>query len=243
MRMTSKGWTEVAALVLNGLALSATAHGQGGNGPFRRVSTFPVFQNNDVTLESVAEIVTSANNGNLVIYTDSANENVGFVDITNPASPVGGGVVPLNGSPTSVAAVGGFALACVNTSVDFVHTSGNLVVIDLATKTIVRTISLGGQPDSIAISPDERYAVIVVENERDEDFGTGEPPQAPAGYLVIIDLVGGPATWTARVVSLVGVPDLFPTDPEPEFVDINELNVAAVTLQENNHIVLVDVPT
>jgi hypothetical protein len=30
---------------------------------------------------------------------------------------------------------------------------------------------------------------------------------------------------------------LYPTDPEPEYVSINDNNVAVVTLQENNHIV------
>lgn len=32
----------------------------------------------------------------------------------------------------------------------------------------------------------------------------------------------------------------FADDPEPEYVDINSNNVAVVTLQENNHIVLLD---
>jgi len=42
-------------------------------------------------------------------------------------------------------------------------------------------------------------------------------------------------------VSLTGLAGArFPTDPEPEFVDINASNVAAVTLQENNAVALVD---
>jgi hypothetical protein len=40
-------------------------------------------------------------------------------------------------------------------------------------------------------------------------------------------------------VSLTGIADRFSEDPEPEFVSINKDNIAAVTLQENNHIVLV----
>jgi hypothetical protein len=35
----------------------------------------------------------------------------------------------------------------------------------------------------------------------------------------------------------------FPTDPEPEYVHINWSNVAALTLQENNHIALVNLVT
>jgi hypothetical protein len=58
--------------------------------------------------------------------------------------------------------------------------------------------------------------------------------------VVIVDLWGPPKFWKTRKVELVGIPDKFPTDPEPEFVDINRKNIAAVTLQENNHNVLID---
>ena len=78
----------------------------------------------------------------------------------------------------------GNALVAVNTSTDFVNVSGNLVVVDIATRTIVETIALGGQPDAIAVSPDGAYAAVAIENERDEDLGDGAPPQAPAGASV-----------------------------------------------------------
>lgn len=207
---------------------------------FERIASFPVFLNTDITQETVAEIVAANADGTLLIYTDSEGENVGFVDITDPAAPQPAGTVPLDGEPTSVAVVGNHALVAVNTSADFIDTSGQLVVIDLATRAIVATHALGGQPDSVAVSPDGRYAAIAIENERDEDLGDGEPPQAPAGFLTIVDLVGAPAAWNLRQVDLTGVADLFPGDPEPEYVSINRANVAAVTLQENNHIVLVN---
>ncbi|HER20460.1 MAG TPA: esterase-like activity of phytase family protein, partial [Chromatiales bacterium] len=108
---------------------------------------------------------------------------------------------------------------------------------------IVSWFELGGQPDAVAVSPNQRYAAIAIENERDEDLGNGEPPQAPAGYLTIVDLVGEPANWNLRQVSFDGVPGLFSDDAEPEYVAINEWNIAAVTLQENNHIALVHLPT
>jgi hypothetical protein len=44
-------------------------------------------------------------------------------------------------------------------------------------------------------------------------------------------------------VPLTGLARYAPGDPEPEFVDINHRNEAVVTLQENNHIVVVDLPT
>lgn len=255
--MFSPSWTAIAIKIMQtqsifgaGLALACCAtpaYAQFGGGmqpaPFRRVATFPTFLNTSITESSSAETVTVSADGNLLIYTDSGNDLLGFVDILDPAQPVAAGTLSLGGEPTSVAVTGGFALSCVNTSVSFTNPSGELVVIDLATRTIVRSIALGGQPDSIAISPDGRYAAIAIENERDEDLGNGRPPQLPAGYLAIVDLVGDPSQWALRTVDLTGIADLFPDDPEPEFVDINAANIAVVTLQENNHIVLVDLAT
>ncbi len=215
----------------------------GVGGPFQRIATFPVFLNTSVDEETVAEIVAASEDGNLLVYTDSATEQLGFVDITDPYNPLPDGVLPLPGEPTSVAVRGDYALVCVNTSADFVNTSGELLVVDLQTRGVVRSLALGGQPDAVAISPDGRYAAVAIENERDEDLGEGEPPQAPPGFVVIVDLVGAPANWITRTVDLVGIPHLYPEDPEPEFIDINALNVAVVTCQENNHIVLIALST
>ena len=207
---------------------------------FQRIATFPVYLNTSVDDETVAEIVAATPDGNTLVYTDSETEKLGFVDITDPANPQPAGAVDLPGEPTAVSVRGNFALVGVNTSADFVDTSGELVVIDIQARTIVRSLDLGGQPDSVAVSPDGQYAAVAIENERDEDLGDGEPPQLPAGFLVIVDLVGDDtANWSTRNVDLTGIAPLFPDDPEPEFVDINRFNLCAVTLQENNHIVIV----
>lgn len=245
MRSGSGMWTWLAgAVVAAGFSPVAAqgallGQGQGQGSLFRRIASFPVFLNTSVDDQSVAEIVASADGGNLLVYTDSENENIGFVDISDPYDPAPDGVVPLSGEPTSVAVRGKYALACVNTSADFIDTSGDLEVIDITTRQIVRTIPLGGQPDAIAISPNGLFAAIAIENERDEDLGDGAPPQLPAGFVVIVRLFGPPALWTTQQVDLVGIPTLFPEDPEPEYVDINKFDVAVVTLQENNHIVLI----
>ncbi len=210
---------------------------------FKRIATFPVFQNTDVELETVAEIVSASQDGKTLVYTDSETGNIGFVDITKPSKPIASGIVSVGGEPTSVAVAGRYALVAVNTSDDFINVSGKLVVIDIKTQTVVATHPLSGQPDSVAVSPNKRYAAIAIENERDEDLGNGEPPQAPAGFMVIVDLIGKPAAWTMREVDMTGVADVFPEDPEPEYIDINRWNIAAVSLQENNHIILVYLPT
>lgn len=211
---------------------------------FKRVASFPVCAQLGSSCEddaaTAAEIVAVSADGNTLIYSNSPLGAIGFVDIADPSSPTALGGLAMGGEPTSVAVRGPHALVAVNTSADFVSPSGKLVVVDIATRKIVTELPLPGQPDSIAVSKDEAHVAVVIENERDEDLGTGEPPQLPAGSLVIVDTAGDPAAWTQRNVDLTGLAALFPDDPEPEYVSINDENVAVVTLQENNHIVLVD---
>ena len=82
-----------------------------------------------------------------------------------------------------------------------------------------------------------------MESERDEDLNDGKLPQLRAGHVAIFDLGsdGRPANCdAARLVQVIGLAAVAPDDPEPEFVDVNSANVAAVTLQENNEVVLID---
>ena len=224
---------------------------------FERISTYEIITNSlenepgaDRTAERVAEIIDATEDGMTLVYADSEGEQIGFLDISDPRDPIGLGVFPIGGEPTAVAVAGQYALAGVNTSPDFVNPSGELAVIDISDPSApfeVERFDMGGQPDSVAVSPDGRYAAVAIENERDEDLEDpnqtpeeGGLPQLPAGFLNIIDLKGAPADWTVRKVDLTGLADFAPEDPEPEFVDINRRNIAAVTLQENNHVALVD---
>lgn len=214
---------------------------------FTRIATLPVFLNLDAGVdpatETVAEIIAATADGMTVVYTDSPGERLGLIDITDPANPRPAGAVALGGEPTSVAISGGYAFAAVNTSESYVAPSGHVAVIDIATTSIVATCDLGGQPDSIAISPDGRFLGVAIENERDEDLNDGVLPQMPAGGFAILDLGddGMPANCDAvRMVDMTGLAAVGGDDPEPEYVDINADNIAVVTLQENNHLVLVD---
>jgi hypothetical protein len=82
---------------------------------------------------------------------------------------------------------------------------------------------------------------IAIENERDEDLNDGEIPQTPSGNLKIVSLKAGvPDCATMQTVELTGLSEVAPDDAEPEFVAFNEAGEIAVTLQENNHIAIVD---
>ncbi|WP_407292334.1 esterase-like activity of phytase family protein [Stutzerimonas zhaodongensis] len=235
------------ALTLSLLPLASEAASARAAEYFERVATFSVYRNlsagEDATRETVAEITAVSRDGRTLIYTDSPGERIGLVDIRDPKFPKPAGFVQLEGEPTSVAVHHHFALVAVNTSLSFTQPDGVLAVFDIrnpAQPKRVATLPMGGQPDSIAISPRGRYAAIAIENERDEDLNDGLLPQLPAGYLRIVDLKGQPSRWRTRDVDLTGLAEVAPNDPEPEYVSINDQDIAAVTLQENNHIVLVD---
>ncbi|WP_447645531.1 esterase-like activity of phytase family protein [Nocardioides zeae] len=233
---------------------------------FDRTATYPVHQNRPygepVATETVAEISDVSDDGRTLYYTDAAGRRVGVLDISDPAAPVGKGTLDLTRyfdagtpvQPTSVAVVGDHLLAVVDTSTSFTNASGALLVVRTSDGSLRSRIDLGGQPDSIAISADGAWAAIAIENQRDEDANGAALPQAPAGFLQTVALAGDPSTWTARPVPFTA-PDgsalpAFtaagidtPVDPEPEYVAIDAAGKVAVTLQENNGVVVVDLPT
>jgi sugar lactone lactonase YvrE len=215
---------------------------------FNRIATFHVVDNlpagADPATETVSEIIAAAEDGLTLVYTDSPGRRLGLVDIAEPAAPKAAGVVALNGEPTSVVVAGGKALVGVVTSESKTNPSGHVAVVDLAAKSVDSTCDLGGQPDALALSPDRSFLAIAIENERDEEVNDGAIPQLPAGNLTVFAMPGGAFDCASRkVVDLTGLAAIAPEDPEPEFVDINGANQAVVTLQENNHIVLVDLAT
>ncbi len=216
---------------------------------FNRIASFPIVRNmpadRDAKSKTVAEIIAATADGNLLAYTDAEQKALGLIDITDPAAPRPAGFVPLTGEPTSVSIRGRKAFVAVDTSPSKDKPSGHLATVDLDRKTVDGTCDLQGQPDSVKATPDGRFLAIAIENERDENKDKGKLPQLPGGNLTIVGLTaaGTVDCATRRVVDLVGLATVAPEDPEPEFVDVNRLGQAVLTLQENNHVVIVDVAT
>ena len=229
----------ILAALAAGLML-ATAVAANAAPMFNRVASFPV-ELNRAEGSSSSEIIAASDDGMTLVYSDSPGKGIGFVDITDPKSPKPAGYVATDGEPTSVTVVGSKVYAAVNTSSSFVETSGQLLVIDLATKAVEQTIELGGQPDSIARNTAGTLLAIAIENERDEDLGDGGLPQMPAGFMVLLTITDGKLDAASlKQVEMTGLAETFGEDPEPEFTAINDNDEVAVTLQENNHIVIVD---
>ncbi|MCU4181446.1 esterase-like activity of phytase family protein [Bosea sp. BH3] len=232
-------------LVLAALASLLLAGTAAAEPMFNRIATFSVPLNLPADRDAsktVSEIIASNEAGTLLAYTDAEQKALGLIDIADPANPKPAGFVPLEGESTSVTILGGKAFVAVVTSGDnFKEPAGHLATVDLATKQVVAKCDLGGQPDSVTLTKDKGKLVIAIENERDEKLNKGALPQLPAGNLTLIGIKDGAIDCTSRqVVDMTGIAAVEPTDPEPEFVDVNQDGLVVVTLQENNHIVIVD---
>jgi hypothetical protein len=187
---------------------------------------------------ATAEIASADPFGRLLVYTDS-NGSLGFLDIRPlpEAAPIELTPLPVDGEPTSVLITPDmrFVVAVVKGG----SAGDRALVIRFqdaldGTPSVLRSIPLPGEPDSIAASHNGRHLAVAIENEAS--------PGVP-GLLAIIDAdpPTNPNTWRVRSVNLQGLAAVNPSDPEPEFIAVRG-NIAAVTLQENNHVVLVNLP-
>ncbi|WP_159552436.1 esterase-like activity of phytase family protein [Citricoccus sp. K5] len=240
-------------------AVPAVPDGEAAEGQsFHRLATLPAFENQlaadpqaDPSAPTVAEISTVTADGNTVIHTDAEAGGIGFVDITDPENPRAAGFKATDGSPTSVYATEAFIIVVADTSEDFTHPSGKVEFWDPETLELIHGVELKGQPDSIDVSPDGTTAMIAMENQRDEDREDvdGGLPQLPAGELAVIDLAAQDITAltaeTIRYTDLTGLAGLdTPEDPEPEYIKFSpDGTKAALTLQENNGVVILDAAT
>ena len=221
------------------LALVATTAAAEMN--FNRISSFATMANNaDPAAESSAEIISASADGMTLAYSDSPLGAVGFIDISDPTAPAAKGSIDVGGEPTAVSIIGTTAFVGVNTSESYTKPSGLLKAYDINTMDELAVCDLGGQPDSTASARDGSFIAVAIENERDEDAGDGRTGQAPGGYVVTLDVAEGqPVCDSLNKIDVTGLAEISPEDPEPEFVDINGLGEIVVTLQENNHIVVI----
>lgn len=240
------------------LAAPLAAQGASPDG-FHPLSSFGV-------PSGTAEIVAATGDGLTLAYSNSATGSVGFVDITNPAAPALLAEIALPGEPTSVAIHGSTAVVGVwfdqpvEGAPPPAFLPGRLYVVDLANPAapvVNGWVDIGWHPDSSKLI--ERngalIAIVAIENQpvvldgnglvTDEEAPGSPLDVSPAGAIQVIQLdAQNPANSIVREVALApaalalaGL--LYPHDPQPEFVDVHA-NLAAVSLQENNGVAMVD---
>ncbi|SEN99433.1 Uncharacterized conserved protein [Gemmobacter aquatilis] len=211
---------------------------------FNRIASFAtplnMAEGEDQARPTSAEIITASEDGMTLIYTDSPLGVIGLIDITDPKAPKAMGNIAMGGEPTTAKDIGGKVFVGVNTSESFTAPSGKLVTVDLADRKIVAECDLGGQPDSVARAKDGSFLAVAIENERDEEVNDGDLPQMPAGYVVKLPVVDGAVDCAGlQKIEVTGLAEIGAEDPEPEFIDVNDAGEIVVTLQENNHIVII----
>ena len=137
---------------------------------FNRIASFATADNmaagEDRARETSAEIMTATPDGMMLIYSDSPLKAIGLIDIADPRAPKPLGNIATPGEPTTTVVLDKTAFVGVNTSDSFAQPSGMLASVDLGSKRIVATCDLGGQPDSVALSPGYDMIAVAIENER-----------------------------------------------------------------------------
>ncbi|WP_284154744.1 esterase-like activity of phytase family protein [Algicella marina] len=231
--------------ILSTTALAALASAPAfAQSNFNRIASFDVSRNileGDRAVETSAEIIAATEDGTILVYTDSPLGVIGMIDIEDPSNPQPLGTIALEGEPTSVAMLRARAFVGINTSESYTEPSGKLAIFNVRTKEAGKTCDLSGQPDSVAMATDGSFVVVAIENERDEDLNDGEIPQMPAGTVDIFSITDGTLDCDSRIsADLTGLAEIAPSDPEPEFVSINDEGEIVVTLQENNHIAILN---
>ncbi|WP_339273981.1 stalk domain-containing protein [Paenibacillus sp. FSL W8-0426] len=205
-----------------------------------------------------AEIAASTPDGQRLLVTEADEGSISVLDISDLGQVSVLQTVSFHDlSPkaevtsVTVSKDGKYGLAVVRTGdTDTEANKGILAVVDLDSYRTVKTYELGIGPDSIALSPDGQHAVIAIEDEEinkatDEiDYANAKRP----GSIMIVSFAGGnplEGKVTNVPVSLEDVKGAaYPHDPQPEYVAISpDSKTAAITLQENNAVAIVDLQT
>ncbi len=248
--------------VLSALGADAVAQRGGRNSDrirgFRPVATFGV-------PDGIAEIVAATGDGRTVLYSNASGQKIGVVDISRKSRPQQVADIAVNGEPTSVAVCGNIAVAAVwvdlpsEGSPPPSFAPGSLVVIDVQdpqNPSVLGSVDIGFHPDGVQLVErnGQLVAIVAIENQPvvvengvvTDDEDPGNPNDiSPAGLVQVVTLdLANPSNSTVADV-LLPVADMtaagleYPADPQPEFVAVHE-NTAAVSLQENNGIAIID---
>ncbi len=244
----------LGASLAGGLCLSTTASALG----FDLLGTFET----GVFDESAAEIVAfdPATNRMFVVNGDAGAIDVLQLDPVTPGAPTFLGTLDLGGgAPNSVAVDAGVVVAAV--AADPETDPGRVVFfnadVDLASPVVpLAEVTVGALPDMVTFTPDGSKVLTANEGEPDADAGID-----PEGSVSIIDISQGLANATAvtadftafnaqREALVAAGVRIFADvatvaqDLEPEYIAISgDSTTAYVTLQENNALAVVDIPT
>jgi hypothetical protein len=207
--------------------------------------------------QSAAEIVAHDPQTQNLFVVNAQSAEVDVLSITNPALPVKIGsidVKPYGAGANSVAVRDGIIAVAVESNP---KTAPGKVVFFDGNLQFVSQVTVGALPDMLTFTPNGRFVLVANEGEPNDDYSVD-----PEGSVSIIDLSGGAANLTqaqVRTASFVPFNNVAidpairifglnnPTvaqDLEPEYIAVShDSKTAWVTLQENNALAIVDIPS
>ena len=203
------------------------------------------------------EIVTYDATSQRLFSVNASTGDVDIISLANPASPSLITSVDLSvfgSSANSVSCKNGVVAIAVE---DFVKQNNGKVVFMNTSGTILNSVTVGALPDMLTFTPDG--SKVLVANE-------GEPNAAytidPIGSVSIIDVSGGIAglvQGNVTTLDFTAFNSPFVLDPsirvfgpgatvamdfEPEYITVSENSQTAwITLQENNAVAILDIPS
>ncbi len=182
------------------------------------------------------------------------------LDLSNPESQVLSPVqtIPLGGKPNSLAVRDGIVAVAIEGpqktdpgSVKFFNTSGALL----------NQLTVGALPDMLVFSPNGKWLLVANEAEPSSYNNNPVPSVDPEGSVSVIDMKGDVTSLTqldvrtatfslaipqenASSIRIYGPNATFAQDIEPEYITVShDSKTAWVTLQENNAIGILDIPS
>ena len=217
-------------------------------------------------LTSAAEIAAHDPGTQRLLVVNARAAQIDVIDIANPAAPVLRPELALDMTPygavaNSVAVRGG--LIAVAVEAEDKTQPGKVVFFDRNLQ-FISAVEVGAQPDMLTFTPDGMTVLTANEGEPNSDYTVD-----PEGSVSIINVANGAAQATVQTagfgafngqtrealfngtgsgskpaVRVYGPDATVAQDFEPEYITVShDSKTAWVTLQENNAIAIIDIPS
>lgn len=206
---------------------------------------------------SSAEIIAYDSSTNRIFAVNSEKNEIEIINFANPAAPTQVSTIDMStygGGINSVAYHDGVVAVAVQASPK--TDSGSIVFLD-ASGAYLNQVKAGALPDMVTFTPDGKYVMSANEGEPNDAYTID-----PEGSITIVDMQNGVANATATHATFTTFNPLVnalkaqgvrifgynnPTlaqDVEPEYIAVNaSSDTAIVSLQENNAVAVVHIPS
>jgi len=202
---------------------------------------------------AAAQVVAFDAASKLAFVANTKANEIDILDLSDPANPTRTASISLadyGAGVNSVAVSDGRVAAAIEAQDP--QANGAVVVMDTAGK-VLASLTVGAMPDMVTFSPDGQYILTANEGEPNDAYDND-----PEGSVSIIDISQGLESLGASNVrtivigngielppGAIGKPGAQPArDLEPEYVAVSQdSKTAFVSLQENNAIAVIDIPT